>query len=383
MSRGLRLVAALALVLSSAATVDRSTLGATAVDSPDLVEYASFYGVDLEIAAEQSRVIAATGTLEEGISRNYPDEFAGLWIQHQPTFAVVVAMTSDRDSEVSKMADPVIRPYLALRRHEYSIQDLQEAARAMDLGGIKFNRGIDPIHNEVFVEVLTGQRDAASARVATSRVPVRLSEAPTLGGPGADIYGGLNIGCVSGFAVKDRNSSATGVTTAGHCEPDNTQSYNGTNLPFVREHWTSWTDIQFHTTPGFVDSPRFKVSDSGTTRWVTGTKSYSNIVVGSTVCKYGYASASPHYNCGEVEMKTYEPSWLLGNSEPVFILVKDCGTNMGGEPGDSGGPVFYGNTAYGTMSGWSWGGIGCWTDKMVFTATTHLQNYGQINILLH
>jgi hypothetical protein len=56
---------------------------------------------------------------------------------------------------------------------------------------------------------------------------------------------------------------------------------------------------------------------------------------------------------------------------------------MGGEPGDSGGPVFYNYTAYGTMSGWSWGGVGCWTDKMVFTATTHLQNYGQIDILLH
>jgi hypothetical protein len=250
----------------------------------------------------------------------------------------------------------------------------------MNLDGIKFNRGIDPVRNEIVVEVLIGERDAASARLATSPVPVRLSEAPTLGGPGADIYGGLNIGCVSGFAVKDRNSSSTGVTTAGHC---GSASYQGTNLPLVREHWTSWTDIQFHTTPGYVDSPRFRVSDSGTTRWVTGKKSYANIVVGSMVCKYGYSSDSPHYNCGEVEMKTYEPSWLQGNSEPVFILVKDCGTNMGGEPGDSGGPVFYNYTAYGTMSGWSWGGVGCWTDKMVFTATTHLQNYGQIDILLH
>ncbi len=381
MSRGIRLAAALALVLSSAAMVDRSTLAAPQIENPDLVEYASFYGVDLETAAEQSRVIDAAGTLEESVSQAFPDEFAGLWIQHQPTFAVVVALTSDRSPEVSKMADLSIRPYLALRRHEYSIEDLQAAARAMDLGGIKFNRGIDPVRNEIVVEVLSGDRDAASTRLVMSPVPVRLSEAPTLGGPGADIYGGLQIGCVSGFAVKDRNSSSTGVTTAGHCS--NTQSYNGTNLPFVRENWAQWTDIQFHTTPGFVDSPRFKVSDSGTTRWVTGTKSYSNIAVGSFVCKYGYASDSPHYNCGEVEMKTYEPSWLQGNSEPVFILVKDCGTNMGGEPGDSGGPVFYNYTAYGTMSGWSWGGIGCWTDKMVFTATTHLQNYGQIDILLH
>ena len=197
----------------------------------------------------------------------------------------------------------------------------------------------------------------------------------------AAIYGGLQIGCVSGFAVKDRLSASTGVTTAGHCA--NSQSFQGTSLPFVREHWTQWTDIQFHTTPNYADSPRFKVSDSGTTRYVSGTKSYSKIVVGSRVCKYGYASDSSHYNCGEVEMKTYEPSWLAGNTEPVFILVKNCDTNMGGEPGDSGGPVLYNYTAYGTMSGWSWGGVGCWTDKMVITATTHLQDYGKVDILIN
>lgn len=48
MSRGIRLAAALALALSSTAIIDRSTLAAPQVDNPDLVEYASFYGVDLE-----------------------------------------------------------------------------------------------------------------------------------------------------------------------------------------------------------------------------------------------------------------------------------------------------------------------------------------------
>ncbi len=127
-------------------------------------------------------------------------------------------------------------------------------------------------------------------------------------------------------------------------------------------------DAQWHTTGSLSALPQFKCG-SACLRPVQSLKSYNATVVGQSVCKYGVTSG---YTCGTVEMKTYQPSWIT-NANPVFVLVVNCGADIV-DGGDSGGPVFYNYTAYGIVSGSSWGGVGCWADKLIYNSLTHFSS---------
>jgi hypothetical protein len=65
--------------------------------------------------------------------------------------------------------------------------------------------------------------------------------------------------------------------------------------------------------------------------------------VGEIVCKAGKTT---NHTCGKIIDRSYEPGYV-GNASATFIRVERGGDgNMLG-PGDSGAPVFTGNTALG------------------------------------
>lgn len=150
--------------------------------------------------------------------------------------------------------------------------------------------------------------------------------------------------CTSGFSVKQGWIFITkGITTAGHCS--DTQSFSGTNLPFQSENWAGSYDIQWHTAPGYTLMNKIKVG-IGFTRDITATKSRSSQSVGGYVCKYG---TTTDYACGYISDKNFNPQ-TQQNNEPTFIRVKNtAGWNVLADSGDSGGPWFINNDAYGTM----------------------------------
>lgn len=360
---------ALALLFSLQALLIPSAVGGAAEALPEAASYADYFGVDIQTAEAEMAAATRAGQLEEQLLKTHPEEFAGLWIQHDPTFAVIVALTTDRSAAVALMADEhAIGELVSTRVHQHSLADLNATAARFDLPAADpFNLMIDIKTNEVVIEVLERSRDRAAVeanRVANvGDIVPRITTAPALGGPTADIYGGLSItGCTAGFSVTQ--GSTHGLMTAGHCP--NGQSYASTNLPLVDAEVTDKYDAQWHTTPNFTDRNKIKIASNGTTRTITGWVSYNATPVGAWLCKYGYTTFN---TCGEIESKTIAPSYIT-SADPVFISVRNCGVDMV-TGGDSGGPVYSGNSGYGIVSGWMWGGVGCWTDKLIFNHLTH------------
>jgi hypothetical protein len=62
-----------------------------------------------------------------------------------------------------------------------------------------------------------------------------------------------------------------------------------------------------------------------------------------SVCKSGKNTG---FTCGEIVQRDYQPSYV-GHAKPTFILVDRKGDGDMIGPGDSGAPVFTGNTALG------------------------------------
>lgn len=149
------------------------------------------------------------------------------------------------------------------------------------------------------------------------------------------MYGGLSIStCTTGFTVV--NSGGTrGVSTAGHC--GNSQTLSGIALTFRGESYSGSYDVQWHNATGNTYPNTIKVSSS--TRAITGTRSRTSQTVGSQVCKQGKTTG---YTCGTINTISYCASGAC-----TWVYVAGNGTNLS-EGGDSGGPWFSGNTAYGS-----------------------------------
>lgn len=73
-------------------------------ENPDAEIYAQNFGISLEEALRQFRLQDAAGELQVKLRENEADTFAGLWIEHDPEFKIVVLFTKD--------AKRKIKPYL-------------------------------------------------------------------------------------------------------------------------------------------------------------------------------------------------------------------------------------------------------------------------------
>ncbi|WP_402372978.1 S1 family peptidase [Isoptericola rhizosphaerae] len=150
------------------------------------------------------------------------------------------------------------------------------------------------------------------------------------------IYGGgkLTSGssyCTSGFSVRKGTTYNNGLITAAHCP--NTLKYGSNSLNFRKA--SSTRDVQWHS-DNQTAPPKFYVADT-TLRNVDVS---SNPPVGTRVCRYGRTNDA---TCDRVA--------LLNQCRGNY-----CGLAMVYErraaPGDSGGPWYYGNVAYGVHSGY-------------------------------
>jgi hypothetical protein len=65
--------------------------------------------------------------------------------------------------------------------------------------------------------------------------------------------------------------------------------------------------------------------------------------VGEYVCKAGKTT---NHTCGKIIDRSYRPSYV-GSADATFIRVERGGSGNMLDLGDSGAPVFYGNTALG------------------------------------
>ncbi|MEO8262112.1 MAG: S1 family peptidase [Pseudolysinimonas sp.] len=185
---------------------------------------------------------------------------------------------------------------------------------------------------------------ATAARVARGQLDLELIP----GGAGVGVLtaivgGNPLLDCTAGFTVT--SVSSTGVSTAAHCDNGVPQTYyGGSYATFGAASAASNGDLQWHKFVGAVAvTNKFRYTSAGGERFVT---SATNPVAGSAICYWGKTSGN---HCGTVQTANLcDSSWCrLFSATPSTL-----------QPGDSGGPWYYGNVGKGISHGYVTNGIG-------------------------
>ncbi|HEY6047832.1 MAG TPA: hypothetical protein VIV07_02170 [Sphingomicrobium sp.] len=331
----------------------------------DAVQYAAQFGVTPDEALQRLKAQQDSVAATNAIAREFAGRLAGISIEHSPEYRIVVLLTgSDAVPQRSANGTPIIfgtgakvthvQAVAAMRRHLIDFRAELPAARGA---------GYDQRTGEVVLLVTR----ADAARLGTeairaeaegvSGVPVRIvindlneSNMAVVGGSrveGVNKLTGRRNRCTTAFVVT--NGEANAITTAAHC-PDELTYYdpdgNSVTLPMIGSWGAAYRDVQIN---GSADSPDplfYSNRGAGALRRVDTWRNLASTRAGDFVCHYGESSG---YSCATVELTDYAPPGDLcgGPCEPTWVTVKGPSC----VPGDSGGPVFSGNVAFGIAKG--------------------------------
>lgn len=260
-----------------------------------------------------------------------------------------------------------------VRQAEFSLAELEADAR--NIRGlaptVPFDLHVNVPENRV--ELLVASRDEFLEFRRTHDIALPpntiVVDVPSLTVPAANIHGGLPLSdCTSGFSVRSL-SGTSGIVTAGHCA--NTISYQGVNLPYVLGIYSGSHDEQWHTVGSHTVRHGW-ISDGLGGRNIIAKTYRSNQSIGAFVCKYGKTTG---FGCGNIVSKTHAPSYIP-NVQPTYIRVHKAGVDLASR-GDSGGPVFSSNSAYGIVHG----SIGSNNiDDLVYTTINYVESGLSVSI---
>ncbi|MFC9971487.1 S1 family peptidase [Spirillospora sp. NPDC127200] len=197
--------------------------------------------------------------------------------------------------------------------------------------------------------LLSRLRPVRSRSGSPIAVNVTLAGKPE-GGPKVNMHGGGflngNGNCTAGFTV--RKGRTRGVATAHHCATKNSQFrfYNHdhrgrfTTISRRGSHGGRYGDMAWYSVGGYKAVPWFYYAPSKTRK----VNLYKWPKAGQKICNYGRVTNA---KCTKVYKNGQCVKWSG--------LPKYCGltavTNEPTKPGDSGGPWYWGNDAYGLLSG--------------------------------
>jgi hypothetical protein len=318
----------------------------------DVEEYATDQGIDLQTAVNRISLQEIAGNLNAELLKNESETFAGLWVQHAPKFQIIVQFTKGGMEKVLPyIQDTEIANLIDFQIVNYSLKELETAQlfTQVNVGkyGVPIDSGINVIQNRVELFVINRLKLDSEILKNGLKLPPQVLEVTVneLSNQQTDIFAGLRLDapddrdCTSGFSVINSNG-LKGIITAAHC--DDIMSFNGIYLPFQGSAYGASYDFQWHAAPSL--SVRSLVYDGTNNRYVFSTKHRDNQVINEFVCKYGWASG---YTCGYIIDKNFNPGGAMNNT---LIRVHRDGVNLS-EGGDSGGPWFNLNTAYGLHIG--------------------------------
>lgn len=386
-------VLALACAVYAAAGLGQGTVAAQSPGSdrfhPASAEQARVLGIQLmaksfgitpEAAASRINVEEHAPAIIERIRSQYADRLAGLYIEHQPTYRLVVRLTgaSQVQPEFYQFAngragsDQLVVDYQV--GAERTFADLQ---RRFDKGFAALKTRL-PALQSGYVDERTGQivlevvvdkktRDdqlAMSARrqladnvfgVSTRVVPMGRITNHAIKGSGdlQFLQGGVSLLCTGAFTVTTTSGRAQyGTLTAGHCQSDTgayayaeaagglvTATVNHVARRFDAVSDVGWATIGTNSADA-VNS--FYTGSSWVTQGPIFTK--ASTAVGLSMCHYGAATTAG--SCGTVASVAYNPGSICGPGlgtytgtsacSPVYVAVD----SMACAPSDSGGPVY-------------------------------------------
>ncbi len=366
----------LAALLASAPTAAQTVQTPIDALAQDAGEYAVRYGISPDQARYRLRALEETVASTDVIADRFGDRLAGISVEHDPAFRIVMLLTGDAPvAEERLYAADIVVPVVyrtgaiatrgqlvaAIERHQAAIRAALPHAPGL---------GIDQRTGEMVVTLnradigVYGHDALVTDLTLMTGVPVRLRavdlpDADSAVDGGARVVGvspvdGRRYACTTGFVVT--NGVQAGVATAAHC-PDAlvhvAADRREVPLTFVGQWGWGYQDVQLHLA-GEPLRPFFHADTAGAqVRPVTGTRARRSTRAGDFVCHRGERTG---YSCAEVELTDFAPSGDLcgGACTPTWVTV-------GGpvcRSGDSGGPVFIGTVAIGLLKGASYDAAG-------------------------
>lgn len=332
----------------------------------DSIQYAAQFAVTADEAMRRLEAQQDSVPAMDAVAREFADRLAGISVEHVPQYRIVVLLTgSEAVSDRSAAGVPVVfrtgakathaQAVAAMRRHLIDFRSELPGARGA---------GYDQRTGEVVLlvtphDALRVGTDAIRRRAEDlGGIPVRVvvnrlieSNMSIDGGEevvGVDVLSSRNSRCTTGFVVT--NGEINAITTAAHCPDQLTylDAEDGTSstLPMIGSWGLGYQDVQINGSANSPDPLFYANRGAGSLRRVDTWRNLASTRAGDFVCHYGVSSG---YSCATVELTDYAPPGALcgGPCSPTWVTVKgpSCQT------GDSGGPVFSGNVAFGTAKG--------------------------------
>lgn len=338
----------------------------------DAGEYARDFAVPLDEAlrrlAAQEDSVAAT----DALAIEFRDRLTGIVIEHRPAWRIVVVLAGsdpvpERRITAGGMTVPVVFHTGAGATREQVVWAMtwhQGAIRALLRRGP--GMGLDPRTGDLVVTLGASDAQAAGGAdllrehiAAIAHVPVRISVVERVDrdldlAGGARVWGapgdGKRYTCTTGFAVTD--GTRHGLTTAAHCADQMTyvDPHGGTvPLDYLGQWGWGYQDVQIGLSRDPPAPTLYDDTAKTFERSVLAQRSRAATRAGDYVCHRGETTG---YSCATVQLTDFAPAGDLcgGPCLPTWVAV--AGPKCKG--GDSGGPVFLGGTAFGTVKGGSY-----------------------------
>lgn len=284
-----------------------------------------------------------------------PESFAGAWVEPSGSPVLHIRVVGEvRDSELEELAEsaPVrvsltygaSASLMAKRRFaDGDVFDKWAAENAALQGAI-----VGEVDDRIVLQT-TKQIELPAHLVESARAAGIVLETSLIDEPLSDTNrGGRNMDtCTSGFVYSDGGPNQ--LVLARHCLAQSYWFFNGDGpfgTTYTGQVYNANADLQWRRPTSHAARGTFYANDiSGSGRAQLG---QSHGSVGDTVCRRGKMSG---YDCGHLTSTAYKPTYSgacpTGPCNSTFALVGDLGT-IGG---DSGGPWFFGNYAYGIQKG--------------------------------
>lgn len=357
------------------ALTDLPDVAAPQIDDPisvaeleDLKTLASQQGMSLQDAIDRYAWNDNFALAVSDLREKYPDAFAGAeivgargaWVGFAADAPDAAIEIIDAFEKAHTAVEVQVRPGFGFTEVELANAVATVHYAALGANGVRdatttFDYETRQITSAVAlgdgaVAALDDVRDAATGHVVDSglgklleRIAIKVLESDVPRAVPADstahIGGEAWSDCTSGFTVMHWDGR-TGIVTAGHCQTS--QSDDGRALTHQAQHDGTFGDFQWHTGPQTEPDDFY----SGTATTLEANRrdvaAWSSPVVGQAVCKNGKAGFK---DCDTV-MKKHVCTLIyceFVQTEHHYVVL-----------GDSGGPWFYGNTAYGVTYGYHW-----------------------------
>jgi hypothetical protein len=332
----------------------------------DSAQYAGQFRVSPEEGFRRLKAQQESVAATDGIAREFSARLAGISIEHAPQYRIVILLTGfDPVADRVAAGVPVVFKTGAKATHEQAIAAMRRHLIDFrsDLPGAR-GAGYDQRTGEVVL--LVTPADASRLGIETIRrraeqiggVPVRVAvnelNESNMNVDGGGRVEGLNLltnrrnRCTTGFVVTNGETNA--ITTAAHC-PDQLTYVDrdgglSPTLPMIGSWGAAYRDVQINGSSSSPDPSFYADRGAGSLRNVRTWRNVASTRAGDFVCHYGESSG---YSCATVELTDYAPPGALcgGPCSPTWVTVRGPSCI----PGDSGGPVFSGDVAFGIAKG--------------------------------